>query len=266
MDEQDLLRRVCDVAAAYLELGNETFDAAGATFVRNRATPRRFDANHAGRITCTTSEEVDRLFARAADAYAHLPYRRFDVDPLTPPAVEARLRLEGFRENAGIQFVLEGPLHADPPPCDVRPAESDDDWAAYEALDAIDWRETHERRGEAFDLTLVSEFVAYKRAKAPAVRYWLAWVEGAPRGYFSSWEGRGGVGVVEDLFVHPDFRRRGIGTALIARAIVDARSRGAVPVTLSADPDDTPKRMYAAMGFRPVAIMRHYFKRIEGFR
>ena len=63
---------------------------------------------------------------------------------------------------------------------------------------------------------------------------------------------------MEDLFTVPAFRRRGVATALIAHAVGDARDRGAGPVLIGADPDDSPKHMYAAMGFRPLCVLRSY--------
>lgn len=69
--------------------------------------------------------------------------------------------------------------------------------------------------------------------------------------------------MVEDLFTHPDYRHRGIATALIARGVADARARGAGPVIIGADPTDTPMRMYAALGFRPIIVVRHYLRRLD---
>lgn len=70
----------------------------------------------------------------------------------------------------------------------------------------------------------------------------------------------GGVGKVEDLFTAPAFRHRGIATALIAHAVDDARQRGAGPVLIGADANDTPKAMYSAMGFRPLLMYRSFVK------
>jgi hypothetical protein len=56
---------------------------------------------------------------------------------------------------------------------------------------------------------------------------------------------------------------RGLATALIHPCVADARSKGAGPVVIAADPTDTPKHMYAAMGFRPVAVYSHYLKRLD---
>jgi hypothetical protein len=41
---------------------------------------------------------------------------------------------------------------------------------------------------------------------------------------------------------------------------VDSRPRGAGPVLIGARANDTPKQMYAALGFRPLCIQRSYVK------
>jgi predicted N-acetyltransferase YhbS len=92
------------------------------------------------------------------------------------------------------------------------------------------------------------------------VRYWLAYADGAPCGYFNAWEGTAGVGQVENLFVLKEARHRGLATALIHRCVTEARSRGAGSVVIVSDPTDTPKQMYAAMGFRPLAMQRSWVK------
>jgi predicted GNAT family acetyltransferase len=76
----------------------------------------------------------------------------------------------------------------------------------------------------------------------------------------SSWPGENGVGQVEDLFTHPDYRHRGLATTLIAHGVADARARGAGPVLIIADPSDTPQQMYSAMGFRPLFISRSQYR------
>ena len=65
---------------------------------------------------------------------------------------------------------------------------------------------------------------------------------------------------MDDLYTHPSYRHQGLATALIHHCVADCRERGAGPVALEADSTDTPKRMYAAMGFRPLAVTREYLK------
>lgn len=263
MDDDALIRAICETVAGFLELGNETFDAEGARFVRNRATPRRYDANHVGRIRCEPAH-IDALLARADPEYAGYDYRRFDTDPLTPPALVARLVLEGYVPAPEIHLLLEGELRTHPQPCDIRPIDGDAAWDAYARLEALDWQESTARQGRPFEPDILGESTASKRAKAPDVRYWLAYAEGVPVAYCCSWPDADGVGMVEDLFTRADYRHRGIATALIARCVDDARARGAGPVVIGADPTDTPMRMYAALGFRPLVVTTQYFKRMPG--
>ncbi len=52
----------------------------------------------------------------------------------------------------------------------------------------------------------------------------------------------------------------GPGGGALAHAVDDARSRGAGPVVIGAEVNDTPKEMYAALGFQPVCITRGWLK------
>jgi GNAT superfamily N-acetyltransferase len=106
------------------------------------------------------------------------------------------------------------------------------------------------------------EHMLNRRVKAPDVRGWFACVDGEPRAFLSSWPGENGVGVVEDLFCHPEYRHRGLATALLAHCVADARTRGAGPVIINADPKETPKHMYAALGFRPYCVSRSLWKNV----
>jgi ribosomal protein S18 acetylase RimI-like enzyme len=136
---------------------------------------------------------------------------------------------------------------------------TDDDWRAYRLLQDVEQAEYRQRLGRQITPTN-DEYLRYVRAKSPPVSTSLAYEDGKPCAYMSSWEGVDGVGQIEDLFTHPDHRHRGLGTALIARCVLEARSRGAGPVLLEADPTDTPMHMYREMGFRPLFIARSQYR------
>jgi len=68
---------------------------------------------------------------------------------------------------------------------------------------------------------------------------------------------------VEDLFTLPECRNKGVAAALIRQAVGDCRARGAGPVVIAADPNDTPKHFYSRIGFRPVAVSSHYWKKLS---
>lgn len=267
MNDSDLLRRVCDAVQGYLKVGVESFEADGALFVRGRDIPSRYDANHVGLFRVETEEEVERLLARAEAEFAHIEYRRFDIDPLTPPRLEARLSLDGYTLSTGLGHLLEGELNAVARPHVIREVLTDDDWRSYRQLWRLDITEFEERRNSARVREIIEheedDFIDYIRGKSPTVRTWLAVMDGIDVGYFSSWPGDNGIGQVEDLFVRREYRHRGIATALIAHCVADARARGAGPVIISSAIDDTPKHMYAAMGFRPFYVSKTWIKRLD---
>jgi GNAT superfamily N-acetyltransferase len=232
-------------------------DAPFARFVRNREAPLIYDANFAHSVRAATEPEIGAVLERADDVFAGLAHRVFHVDPWTPPAFEASLVLRGFEFEDELQLLLDGELRlaAAPPAVEIRPVDSDDGWAVLRCLTRLDHEEQAGRAVHPlWDEDVTTEMVATKRAKAPDLRFWLARVDGVDCAFLSSWPGANGVGKVEDLFTHPDFRHRGIATALIAHCIGDARARGAGPVLIGALPNDTPMHMYAAMGFRPFCV------------
>jgi hypothetical protein len=57
----DLTRRAFALDHAFLALGHETFDAEGASFVRDPAYPRVYDANHVRAVRTATPDAVERL-------------------------------------------------------------------------------------------------------------------------------------------------------------------------------------------------------------
>ena len=248
--------------AALLALGHERVPAAEATLVRNRDLLDIWDANHAQRITAAAPATIDRLLARTNEVYAGSSHRRFDCDFTTPPAFESRLVRDGFHRRDFLVMLLEGEPHGRAGTADIRPCADDAAWAGFTALKVADWRELAGRLALPGHDEVGENLARAGRLRAPAVRYWLAYDGGAPCGFLSSWEGIDGVGQVEDLYVRPSSRGRGIAAALLHHGIADARRHGAKTVVIVADADDTPKAAYARMGWAPVAIKREYVRRV----
>ena len=271
MNSTDLLRLVCETNFAYLAQGNDRFEAHGASFIVNTRTPRRYDSNGVGLIRTASPAALESLLARAESEFAANSHRAWGVDGLTPAHVPARLALElGYRTNDALVHVLEGELHVTARPgrvsaseIEIREVISEDDWRAYRELDAMWWQETGTSELGPYGPSLHDEFMVCRRLKAPQTRTWFACLDGVPRAFFCSWPGENGVGMVEDLYCHPEYRHRGLATTLIAHAVADCRDRGAGPVLINSDPNDTPKRMYAALGFRPLFVHRGYVKRLD---
>jgi GNAT superfamily N-acetyltransferase len=261
--DDELARRVHETLDGYLALGNEVIDERLARFVRNPRAPQIYDANHVDRVRASTDDEIDRVLTRAEALFAHCTHRQFRVDPWTPEAFEARLGLEGYELNTSLELLLAGELrvHREPAAAEIRPVDSDDDWETLTRLVQLDNAEQAVREGRApWTEALSRQMVETKRTKAPALRFFLASVDGTDCAYLSSWPGGNGLGQIEDLFTLRNLRHRGVGTALIRHCVDEARARGATEVVIASRMNDTPKHMYAAMGFRPFCVSRTYLK------
>ena len=246
--------------------GEERFEAQGAVFVRDRSIPDRYYANHVEQITASTPEEIARLSERVEIEFKGFRHRSYYVDRYTPTEFEAWLLMQGYQRSDSLVMVLTDELRGTPKPHDIRLVESDTDWRALYDLVVLADREFdpsarqtgNERPSDARD-----QSISTLRSVSPPVRYWLAYTEGAPRAFFSSWISTGGIVVLDDLYTHPDYRRRGLAKALVHHCVADSRARGAGPVALETDPSDTPKLMYAAMGFHPLSVSYEYLKTFE---
>jgi GNAT superfamily N-acetyltransferase len=65
---------------------------------------------------------------------------------------------------------------------------------------------------------------------------------------------------VEDVYVSPAARGRGLGRMLVARAIELARETNPEVVFIVADDDGWPKQLYAKLGFEPVGQLRSFHR------
>jgi hypothetical protein len=181
-----LIARALDVDAANLALGHETFEAEGATFVRNRAYHLIYDANHVTHVTAATPEEIDRLLARVEREYSGIGHRQFDVDFRTPPAFSARLALQGYERRDALVMLLEGDLRGPRHEHEIRPLQSEADWLEYGALKNLDWREHEQRIKKTPEPEVGEALFAVARLKQPPVQYWFACLDGRPLAYFNS--------------------------------------------------------------------------------
>jgi ribosomal protein S18 acetylase RimI-like enzyme len=255
-----LLRRALEVNFENLALGHDTFRADGATFVVNTSLPAIYDANFVFSVTASNVAQIERLLDRAAREYAHAAKLTFRVDPFTPALFEARLVLEEYQRYEGLVLVLDGPLRGEAPTIDIRPISDDIDWIAYSELKCLDWVDHAKVTDDSQNLSIPFGFVAANRLKCPPVQYVLAYENRQAIGYCNAWRGIAGVGQVEDLFVHPAHRRRGVGSALLHHCVAIAKSEGAEYVVIVVDPSNPAKKLYSTMGWRPAAMCRQYGK------
>jgi GNAT superfamily N-acetyltransferase len=137
------------------------------------------------------------------------------------------------------------------------------EWEAFSRLKREDWVEHRRKQDRPAEPGVAEAMVRVDRGKCPPVRYFLAYQDGDPAAYFNAWGGIDGIGQVEDLFTLPGYRNKGLATALIHHCVAHCRDNGAKQVVIVADPADTPKQIYANLGFRPLAVNANYLKRID---
>ncbi len=269
------LRRQAEATLDHFHaLSGSSFRQPLGWFLLEPDRPRVWDANHVRRARAVTDDEIDRLLAAMDETYAGLAHRQVLMDLDTPDRLEARLALDGWLLDTALQHLLTGPLRLDrvsgrrPADLVIRPALDAADWASMEALTALDHAEEQASKGgEVHDAELTHDIVAHRRAKAPEVQAWLASVEGTDVGMFSSMPAPPGapgrVGLVEDLFVRPEWRGQGIAVALIDHCVADARARGARAVVIGSAIDDWPKGLYARLGFEPLWVQRWWTRHLD---
>ncbi|KAB2813558.1 GNAT family N-acetyltransferase [Pimelobacter simplex] len=71
--------------------------------------------------------------------------------------------------------------------------------------------------------------------------------------------GDGPLAQLEELYVRPDLRDRGIGTALLTRAVAEVSARGAIEVHINVDEVDVDtRRFYERHGFTNIEPGQEY--------
>lgn len=253
MVREPAARALCETYRAHTALGIEVLDGPGCRVLRYDGAPDVYDANH---LEVGTEAEFGTALAFLEHHLGTLPYRNFRTDPFSPPEFEAELRLRNYAPDPTLQLMLEGELLGPAPGSfDVRPVVDEAEWKVLARLFRADHIETDQKRGtQIFSPALSDQIFATHRRASIEVRFFMVWVEGEAVAFFSSWPGRNGVGMVEDLFTMPTHRNLGIARALIHHCVADARAGGANGVVIGAEPGDTPKHLYAAMGFRPTCL------------
>ena len=259
-DEEDA-RAVCRMYFAHRALGCQITPGPGCIAVRQDVGSLVYDVNH---VQIAGEADPEAVLEFAEETFSDRPYRQVFVTPFTSPALVARLAHEGFEPDPHLIGLLKGELRG-PAPADIeiRLVESAMDWAHLARLVRADHvEESAKPGGPQLSEEFTRQIQAVRRLDEHEVQFFTAWDFGEPVGFFSSWPGVGGVGIVEDLFTLPSHRNRGIARALIHHCVSDARKRGAGPILIGSEPNDTPKEIYRAMGFEPACLAHGWLKLI----
>ncbi len=253
---------LCRTYLAHRALGAEELEGPGCRAVRQDQAPIVFDVNH---VQVNGEIEADRMLSFLDSSFEDRNYRQILTTPFAAPSLEARLYQEGFEPDPTLHGLLSGELSGPAPRrVEILPLSAEEDWRRLDRLVRANHVETDAKRGQSiFSEELTRQIQWVRRLTAPEIHFFMAWIDEEPVAFLSSWPGIGGVGMIEDLFTLPSHRMRGIARALIHHCVADARARGAESVLIGSETDDTPKEIYAAMGFAPTCVTRSWLKQVS---
>ena len=243
--------RVAQARRWFRRVGYDAVDADGAKVVSTPEHPSTWEANWVmaapGAGPAAVLSALDRHFADG--------WQVVHVDVLTDPAVEAALALAGFSaEGALIEMVARDVTPTRPVPALEYDAIGPGEWPRFARLAAIDAAEG----GRSSDVA--AGLLDAKGRRLAGCQLWLLKEEGEDIGFGFTAACPNGLGLIEHLFTLPSHRGRGVMSGFIAEATRRLRGGGCDAVFLDAHAHDTPKRLYARLGFAPVALTRTWVR------
>jgi GNAT superfamily N-acetyltransferase len=211
---------------------------AHGTVVRATRHPTYWDYNSV-RVEDDPAMGVDELIAFADEALAGLPHRRMDFDRID---AATSLRAE-FEDRGWNSERLVWMRHDEALPDGPDVAVEEVPYDATRDLRFIWHREdfpdqdpaAHEPDARAVAIARGAQTLAVKEAGTPIGLAQLVH--------------DGTSAEITQVFVHPDHRGAGLGTA-VTRAAIEAAS-DAHELWIVANDEDRPKNLYARLGFRP---------------
>ena len=249
--------RVATARRWFRQLGYLPIEAAGITAVVTPAHPDTWDANWVQAGQAATSAAV------VAALHRHHPtgWQTVVTDALTPPGVEAALALADFREAVTLVEMATAVLMPPPAlaPMTLLPVD-EPEWPRFAALIDADHREG-KRTGEHSE-AVAAGLTEGMRRRHGACDYWLLVEDGIDAGYGMTAVCPNGLGLIENLFTVPERRGRGLMSAFIVASAARLKAAGCDALFLDAHVRDTPKRLYARLGFKPVALTRTWVRHI----
>lgn len=219
-----------------------------AWFLHGPELPDYHDANHAlrlrddGRGPAAVAREVIAYYrARGLPPVA-------DVDPIAEEqGIGAALRRMGITPVMGDTLLMrftgsEAPL-SPKEGVEVRvvPNESG-------AEEAREWIETVLSEERAMEHERLWRGVTEREARFPACRLYLGYVKGQTAGACDLFS-EDGWGRVESVVTRPEFRRRGVASAVVAQAVADSLTQDNTVTYLYTEVGGAGEQVYMRLGF-----------------
>lgn len=245
----------------FWSLGGETHELGSGLLARSFEAPGLYLANFLFKVRTETVSEFRKLLSRS-EAMTGVRCGRVIIDAETPAAVEAQLVLDDWQLDQQLQLVLPSTESVSPSGIQMcRVTNTDADWKHIWNLFRLDHLEEDKRaRRSPRPSRDTWSAIHLRRSLGPSVEYYVHEFGGSPSACIAVWVSDERVGMIEDVFVHPDRRGQQVATGMLRYAVHRARERGADTVVIGAEADDTPKHLYADFGFYPASVTRSYLR------
>lgn len=272
-----------DKQTELIQLAVQTYNFHGQLGVTPHALPHAvgtldvshpdvWSANKVSSLRASTASQFETMLVAIDALYAGLSYRHVVLDPFTPELCVARLAMLDYEQTtAFVQMVLQGDLQlnqAVPDNLEFEPVCTEQAWQTLLSLVLADHAEGGRTQAGLAEATSRGIVADYQR-KVSHCTFYIATRAGVPCGYGSatcpSLQEVGpnmgmAMGMVEDLFTLPQFRRQGIASAVIQHCVDQCRSQGAGPVLIGSHSNEQPKHLYQQLGFEPVCLTRNWMR------
>lgn len=194
------------------------------------------------------------------ERFAHCEHRAVVTDCFTPPSFVARLAFDGYREETPvIQMVLLDELTPIAlTSITLRVVNSNADWSCLKQLVEIDFKEGLRTGHKELPLEVVRGIVDGYRRKSPVQQFFIDEIDDLPCAYGSAVECPNNLGMLEDFFTLPEFRGRGIASAIVSHCVGHLRKKASRSIFIGALMTERAKRLYAKLGFTPLMISREW--------
>lgn len=239
----------CEIA--YINCFSECYEDEQVVRYRDTLLPDMYDHN----FTYIKNEVSKSVFQQLSEEEIRLNREENkSFFKLTMDEMPDRKWLEGFQEQIEVEHsgyyvypLLTSPQWNTLPNCKISKVV---DPAMIEDLVSMDLIHDEERCGKDFCLRRTRRRGKVYLSSEPLNSY-ICYYNGVPAGNCDLFLYRD-MAKIEDFAVLPQFQRQGIGTTILKTLIDIALSRRAKLIYLETDEEDTPKEMYAKLGFEKV--------------
>jgi ribosomal protein S18 acetylase RimI-like enzyme len=217
--------------------------------------PLIYDSNRAGvlqGVTDLTLGEVRNELLPALE-WAGSPHEHIEFwASQEAPAVE-QIRAEGAEEKHDVVMLFEGsaPRTAAEEPEMREIVDPDGQFLQWYRASRDEFGERPEYTPEVVEQLFQRDIEVFVPR---GMRFFAGFIGGAKVG-LAALQSVAGVGYISTVVTMPEFRRRGVGSALVRRVVEEGLSTGDKLVHLLAEEDSPPQRLYERLGFRVVSTV-----------